>query len=56
MNPQQPIKEGEDYIVDTQGRYIFTREFHIKRGHCCHNNCQNCPYKAQEQEEHCVIQ
>ena len=24
---------------------VFTKEYHLKRGHCCGNNCINCPWK-----------
>ena len=24
---------------------VFTKEYHLKRGHCCKNGCKNCPYK-----------
>jgi hypothetical protein len=30
------------YIED--GKYVFTKEFHLKRGSCCGNGCKNCPY------------
>jgi hypothetical protein len=38
------LREGVDYTVDEQGRLIFTREYHLKRGYCCKNRCRNCPY------------
>ena len=37
------MQEGIDYIIEN-GKWIFTREFLLKRGHCCHFNCRNCPY------------
>ena len=24
----------------------LSREFLLKRGYCCNNKCQNCPYKT----------
>ena len=24
----------------------LSREFLLKRGYCCNNNCKNCPYKV----------
>ena len=30
------------YIED--GKYVFTKEFHLSRGHCCGNGCRHCPY------------
>ena len=29
-------------IVD--GKYVFTAEYHLRRGTCCGNGCINCPY------------
>ena len=31
------------YIED--GKYVFTKEFHLRRGSCCGNKCRNCPYQ-----------
>lgn len=36
--------EGEDFIMDELGRMIFTRAYHLKRGHCCQSGCLHCPY------------
>lgn len=33
-----------DYIIDEQGRVVFTREYHVRRGFCCGNGCMHCPY------------
>jgi hypothetical protein len=30
------------YIED--GKYVFTKEFHLSRGHCCGNGCRHCPF------------
>ena len=38
------LKEGEDYYYE--GPYIvFTEQYHLKRGACCHSGCRHCPYK-----------
>ncbi|BDD01786.1 DUF5522 domain-containing protein [Persicobacter psychrovividus] len=41
--------EGVDFYKDERGRTVFTRAFHLKRGHCCKprraNKCKECPYK-----------
>lgn len=38
------VKENnEDYYMDN-GKVVFTKAFHIKRGSCCGNKCTNCPY------------
>jgi len=38
------LLEGEDYTVDKNGNFVFTRQYHLKRGYCCESNCLNCPY------------
>jgi hypothetical protein len=35
---------GVDYIIDTNGRAQFTREYLAKRGWCCEADCRFCPY------------
>jgi len=32
-----------DYTIEN-GKYIFTKWYHLKRGECCDNGCKNCPY------------
>jgi hypothetical protein len=43
-NELSELIQGIDYTVDSLGRFIFTREYHLKRGYCCENGCLNCPY------------
>lgn len=33
-----------DYYIENN-KVVFTKEYHLKRGYCCKNNCKNCPYK-----------
>ena len=35
----------EDYYINEDGKVVFTEAFHLKRGHCCDNDCKHCPYK-----------
>ncbi|MFT4310367.1 MAG: DUF5522 domain-containing protein [Candidatus Woesearchaeota archaeon] len=35
---------SQDYYIDDQGNLVFTKEYHLKRGYCCHNGCKHCPY------------
>lgn len=35
---------NEDYYYNEDGNLVFTKEYHLKRGHCCKNLCLNCPY------------
>lgn len=36
--------EGIDYYLE-EGKQVFKAWYHLKRGHCCEENCLNCPYK-----------
>lgn len=36
--------EGEDYEIGRDGRVVMTRGYLLRRGRCCRNGCQNCPY------------
>jgi len=38
-NPEEP-----DYYWEN-GFLVFTEAYHLKRGHCCKNDCRHCPYK-----------
>jgi hypothetical protein len=38
------LKEGVDYYINEDGNFVFTKEYHLKRGHCCKNKCLNCPW------------
>lgn len=41
--PQIPI-EGVDFHINGKGLYTFTSWYLLRRGYCCENGCQNCPY------------
>ncbi|MBI2034718.1 MAG: hypothetical protein HYT11_03235 [Candidatus Levybacteria bacterium] len=43
--PQKRLIEGKDYHFNEKGFMILSREFLLRRGFCCHNNCTNCPYR-----------
>jgi len=38
------MEKDKDFYIDQNGNVVFTREYHLKRGHCCKNGCLNCPY------------
>jgi hypothetical protein len=40
----QKLIKNIDYYLDSNGNLVFTREYHLKRGHCCKSGCLNCPY------------
>lgn len=37
--------EGEDFYINSEGKYVFTEKYHKKRGFCCKNGCLHCPYQ-----------
>jgi len=41
----QFLVEGEDYIINNEGFWVFTEKYHLKRGFCCGNYCKNCPFE-----------
>jgi hypothetical protein len=38
------LKENIDYYINADGNFVFTREYHLKRGSCCKNKCLHCPW------------
>src|SRR2546430_16119058 len=38
------MEDQDDWIIDSNGLYVATRSFLIRRGYCCANQCRNCPY------------
>ena len=38
------LRENIDFVWNERGEMVLTREFLIKRGHCCQSGCLNCPY------------
>jgi hypothetical protein len=38
------MEDSDDWIIASNGLYIATRSFLIRRGYCCANQCLNCPY------------
>ncbi len=47
------INQTDYYIED--GKYVFTEQFHIKRGHCCGSGCRNCPFRPKYQKNNTNI-
>lgn len=39
------LVENEDYYINTDGNFVFTKTYHLKRGYCCNNGCLHCPYR-----------
>ena len=38
------LQEGVDYYINEDGNFVFTKEYHLKRGYCCKNKCLHCPW------------
>ncbi|MGZ3767842.1 MAG: DUF5522 domain-containing protein [Mucilaginibacter sp.] len=38
------LQENIDYYINEDGNFVFTREYHLKRGFCCKNKCLHCPW------------
>jgi Tfp pilus assembly protein PilX len=36
--------ENIDYYINANGLFVFLKWYHLRRGQCCENNCQHCPY------------
>jgi len=45
------LKEGEDFYFIDGGYMVFTKEYHLKRGFCCKNNCRHCPWNKTIEKE-----
>lgn len=40
----QPLIKHLDYEIDSLGRFVLTRRYHLRRGFCCGNHCIHCPF------------
>lgn len=40
----EPLKAGEDFYYNELGYFVFTEQYHLKKGYCCGNGCKHCPY------------
>lgn len=38
------MEDSDDWMINSNGLYVATRSFLIRRGYCCANRCLNCPY------------
>ena len=47
------LQETVDYYFNADGNMVFTKEYHLKRGYCCKNQCLHCPwnYKGEQKAE-----
>lgn len=40
-----------DYYINEDGNLVFTETYHLKRGNCCKNKCQHCPWNYGKPKE-----
>lgn len=45
------LQENIDYYINEDGNFVFTREYHLKRGYCCKNKCLHCPWNYGKKKE-----
>jgi hypothetical protein len=40
------VEAGEPgYLDPDSGLFVITAAEHVRRGHCCANDCRHCPYR-----------
>jgi hypothetical protein len=44
------LTEGIDFYCE-DGWVVYTAEYHLKRGYCCHSDCRHCPYGYQDETQ-----
>lgn len=44
MFPPDYDEDKADWEITSEGLYIATRGFLMRRGYCCANQCRHCPY------------
>ena len=37
------MEVNKDFYIEN-GYYVFTEEYHLKRGYCCKSGCRHCPW------------
>ncbi len=38
-----PLQPGDYYIEN--GKWVFTAQYHLRRGTCCGSACRHCPFE-----------
>jgi hypothetical protein len=49
------LVEGVHYIINEDGRVVFTALYLIQQQKCCGNGCKNCPYNPKHTKENLVL-
>jgi len=47
-SPPPPRPEEADTYFTPDGRMVFTRAYHLRRGYCCGSGCRHCPFDGTE--------
>lgn len=50
-NKDPELIEGKDYYINEQGLFVFTADYHLRRGYCCGSGCLHCPYGFRKENE-----
>ena len=48
---EDEMKLGVDYYFNEEGLFVFTKEYHLKKGYCCGNGCLHCPFNFENVPE-----
>lgn len=40
----------EEFYYFEGNKVVFTKEYHLNRGHCCGSGCRHCPYWPKYQQ------
>ena len=51
FNKEPQLIEGKDYYINEQGLYVFTADYHLRRGFCCGSGCLHCPYGFRKEND-----
>jgi hypothetical protein len=49
------LTEGIHYIINEDGRVVFTALYLIQQQKCCGNGCTNCPYSPKHTKGNLVL-
>lgn len=52
----EDLIEGTDYYYNADGLFVFTSEFHKKRGYCCKSGCLHCPFGFETPTEDEIVE
>lgn len=44
------MEENIDFYIEN-GFYVFTEQYHLKRGYCCKSECRHCPWKYKKNKK-----